>query len=125
MFKEYGINTGFKIFLILFGIIALPLFLIGILFFLLAFKAYVKMDEEKLEFWWLGKKTIPWTEITNISRNSNGSLLVAMMHSLRIEKSNGKAANLPAGCFVNKKEILDKISEKTGMPVVWFTQITW
>ena len=115
MFQEYGINSGFKVFFILLGIVAIPIFLMGIPILMLAFKAYVKIDEEKLEFWWLGTKTVPWSDVKSIIRNSNGGLLVSLMHSLRIEKTDGKVANLPAGCFVNKSDILKKIEEKIGM----------
>ena len=115
MFQEYGINSGFKVFFIILGIVGLPLFLMGIPILFLAFKAYVKIDEDKLEFWWLGTKTIPWSEIKSINRINSGGLLVAVMHSLRIEKTNGKFANLPVGCFVNKQKILSKINEKTGL----------
>ena len=80
-------------------------------------QSITKIDDEKLEFWWLGTKTVPWSDVKSIIRNSNGGLLVSLMHSLRIEKTDGKVANLPAGCFVSKSDILKKIEEKTGMSV--------
>ena len=117
MIKEYRINFGFKLFFILLGLIALPIFLMGILVLMIAFKAYVKIDEEQIIFWWLGTKNILWAEVKNISRNDNGNLLVSIMHSLRIETTDGKIVNFPAGCFVHKTEILVKMEEKTGLTI--------
>lgn len=79
--QNHYLGSGWKTFYWILGIIALPIFFIGVPVIMIVLKAYVKMDDEKLEYWWLGTKSIPWEGMT-VAPASTSSGLGAMMRPL-------------------------------------------
>ena len=106
MTQEHSLNTGFKIFFILIGIIALPIFLIGIPVLMIAFRGYAKTDEKGFEYRWLTVKRVEWENLAEVRKAPAAGLLGAMMAPHTFERLDGKPFNFPSGTFSGGKDII-------------------
>ena len=114
--ETYELNTGFKVFFWIFGVLTLGLFLVGLVIIILAVKARATVYDDRLEYWWLGLKTIPWEDMTGFqSARSTGGLLGSMMNPHTIIRANGKRMNFPAGTFKRSQELIASIRAHSGL----------
>jgi len=67
-----------------------------------------------LEWWWLTRNRIPWSDMAEIKKAGVAGLLGALMSPLSIVRSNGKPANFPSGCFKDRDDLLATIAERSG-----------
>lgn len=108
MTNEYRLKTGFKIFFVLLGIIALPIFFAGVPVLLIAFRGYAKTDDKGFEYRWLTVKRVEWADIVQVSRAPAAGLLGALMAPHTVERLDAKPFNFPAGTFAGGDEIVQR-----------------
>ena len=106
MAREYPLRTGFKVFYIILGIVALPLFFLGVPVLIIAFRSYAKIDEEGLEYRTITTKRIPWNQLAEVSRARSKGILGALMAPHSLVTTDGKRSILPVGTFSGGDEIL-------------------
>jgi len=104
--KEYALKSGFKVFFIILGIIAMPIFLLGVPVLMIAFRSYAKSDEEGMEYCWLTTKRISWEELADVKRAHAAGVLGAMMAPHSFATVDGKLSNFPSGTFVGGDELV-------------------
>lgn len=100
MAQDYALKSGFRVFFIIIGVIALPIFLLGVPVLWIAFKAYAKTDAGGIEYRWLSTKRIPWEELCEVSRAPAAGVLGAMLAPYTLGTVAGKRHNFPSGAFV-------------------------
>ncbi len=106
MVQEYALKTGFKVFCIIFGVLAMPIFFLGVPMLMIAFRSYAKTDEEGLEYRWLTTKRIRWSQLAQVSRAPSVGIIGAIMAPHFLATTDGKRASLPIGTFTNGDELL-------------------
>lgn len=120
MEKVYKINSGFRIFLWVFSIFCFLLVVLipmGILLLYIAFRAEVRITHDMFERRWVGKKSVPWSEITEISWLPARGYLQGQMRPLRIVAENPTSKvkfGLPVGAFERAEEILGELQRRSG-----------
>ncbi|MGB1013127.1 MAG: hypothetical protein ACPG4T_03250 [Nannocystaceae bacterium] len=117
MENSYGLKTGFKIFFWIFGILTLPLFLIGLFFVWMIFKAYAKVSDEGLEYWWVTTKRLRWDEIGGLHWARPNGLLGSAMRPLQISRTEGKPVILPIGTFVGEQALIKTLQARTSLDI--------
>lgn len=111
--EEFGLGTGWKIFFGIFGVLALPIFGLGLLMFYLLVKGRVQVDAEGVTVAWLGTKRFAWDEVGSFNPAPAAGLLGAMMNPHHITHAvTGKRATLPLGTFENSARIKQIIAER-------------
>jgi hypothetical protein len=116
MAHEYRLKTGFKIFFVVLGIIALPIFLAGVPVLLIAFRAYAKTDEKGFEYRWLTVKRVEWADIAEVRRAPAAGLLGALMAPHTVERLDGKPFNFPSGTFTGGGDIVELAKSHVKTP---------
>lgn len=111
--QDYQLGAGWKTFFWIIGVIALPIFLLGVPVIMIALKANVTIDDDKLGYWWLGQKEIPWAGMS-VARAPAAGVLGAMMSPLRVTNAEGKGFNLPVGTFNGTEQIIAVLKERSG-----------
>jgi hypothetical protein len=109
--QTYGLSGGWKAFFWIFGILATPIFLLGVPVIILALKARVEIDDEAFSFWWLGKKTIPWADMVDVSKAPPANALGAGMQPIFITRADGKKFTFPSGTFENRDAIRQRLAQ--------------
>ena len=106
MVREYALKTGFKVFYIIIGIIAMPIFFLGVPVLMIAFCSYAKTDEDGIEYRGLTTKRIQWSQLAEVSRAPASGLLGALMAPHFLATTDGKKATLPIGTYNDGDELL-------------------
>ena len=106
MAREYPLRTGFKVFYIILGIVALPIFFLGVPVLIIAFRSYAKTDEEGLEYRTLTTKRIPWSQLQAVSRAPANGILGTLMAPHFLATTDGKRRTLPIGTYSDSDELL-------------------
>lgn len=106
MVREYALKTGFKVFYIIIGIVAMPIFFLGVPVLMIAFRSYAKTDEDGIEYRGITTKRIQWSELTEVSSAPASGLLGALMAPHFLATTDGKRSTLPVGTFRNGDELL-------------------
>lgn len=120
MEKIYKVSPGFKIFLWIFCFLCFLLVILiplGILLLYIAFKAEVRMTHDMFERRWVGKKAVPWNEITELSWLPAMGFLQRQMRPLRIVAKNPVSTvkfGLPVGAFERTEELLAELQKRSG-----------
>ncbi len=117
MEHSYGLKTGFRVFFWSFGVLTLPLFLMGLFFIIMVIKAYAKVDDEGVEYWWVTTKRLRWDEIGALQWARPSGVLGAAMRPLQITRDNGKNVILPVGTFVGEQALIDALSRRTQLEI--------
>lgn len=114
MANEYALKSGFKVFFIILGVIALPIFFMGVPVLWIAFKAYAKTDEHGLEYSWLGTKRIAWSEIAEVNRAPAAGIVGILMNPHSVTTTAGKRLNFPAGTFVGGDQVIAEAKSRAA-----------
>ena len=116
MNETYALKGGFKTFFWIIGIIAVPIFLLGIPVIMIAMKAYAKVDENGLEYWWLTTKNLPWSELQAVHRAPASGVLGVMLNPQTLTRTNGKKMNIPVGAFEGSDQLLATLQSHVPEP---------
>lgn len=123
MEQIFKVRSGFKVF---FWILAVLCFLLvilfpaGILLIYVAYKAEVRMTDKTLEARWIGRKAVPWSEITELSWLPTRGALNGMMRPLRfVATSAGKTVKggIPVGAFERTDELIAELQKRSGKTI--------
>ena len=115
--QKYPLKGGFKWGFVIFGLLT-SIVLMGIPVLILGLKAYAATDDDGLEWWWLGKKRVAWTDITQVSRARAAGLVGGLMAPMSISRSSKKGfINFPSGCFQNRDQLMGEIAQRTGTEI--------
>ncbi|KAB2842825.1 hypothetical protein F9K50_01195 [bacterium] len=123
MEKIFKVSPGFRIFLWIFSIFCFLLVVLipmGILLLYIALKAEVRMTHDTLERRWVGRKAVPWNEITELSWLPAMGYLQRYMRPLRIVAENPASKvkfGLPVGAFERTDELLVELQKRSGKTV--------
>lgn len=112
--EEFPISTGWKIFFGILGVVALPIFGLGLLVFYLLIKGRVLIDAEGITVVWLGTKRFAWDEVGSVNPAPASGMIGAAMNPHYITHAvTGKKATLPLGTFTNSGRIMQLIQERS------------
>ena len=123
MEKTYRMRSGFKIFLWIFSVFCFLLVVLiplgGLLLYVI-YTAEVHMTADMLERRWVGKKSVPWNEISELSWLPTRGFLQGFMRPLRIVASNPTSKvrfGIPVGAFERTDELIAELEKYSGKSI--------
>lgn len=120
MEQVYKLSSGFKI---IFWILAVLCFLMVItipatvLIIYVVYKAEVRLSPDRFERRWMGLKSVPWNEITELKWLPAAGALQKAMSPMRIVAKNPTQTvkiGLPVGAFERSEEIIAELQKRSG-----------
>lgn len=123
MEKTYKISAGFKVFLWIFAVLCFLLIVLiplGGLLLYIAYQAEIRMSHDSFERRWIGKKSVPWNEITELSWLPAMGYLQRQMRPLRIVAKNPTSTvkfGVPVGAFEKTEELVAELQKRAGKTI--------
>lgn len=122
MDRVYGTRTGFKVGCWILAVVCAALVVLLPATFLMlwiAYRAQVRMTDDKLYVRWIGSREISWNDISRLEwargRGAIGALMRPLAYSLHSKpRSRG---NLAVGTFHGTDEILAELTRRTGLTI--------
>ena len=85
----------------------------------LAYKAEVRITDDKLYVRWIGTREIPWSDISGFKWAPAAGAIGAMMRPLSytLHSKPRSRGNIALGTFQNTEEILSELTRRTGQQI--------
>lgn len=119
--RIYRTRTGFKIGCWILAVICAVFVVLlpgTVLMLWLAYKAEVRMTDEKLYVRWIGTREIAWNDLSGFSWGPAAGAIGAMMRPLSYtQHSKRSRGNIAVGTFQNTDEILAELTKRTGLQI--------
>ena len=118
--RVYKVSSGFKIFFWILAVLCCLLIIMipaGIAIIYIVYKAEVRMTHDMFSRRWLGQKSVPWNEITELKwLPALGALQRAMRPMRIVAKSTTGTVKLglPVGAYEKSEEIIAELQRRSG-----------
>jgi hypothetical protein len=122
--KVFKVSKGFKIFFWVIAVLCiLMVFMIpaGALLIYIISTGEVRMSQQSLSRKWIGTKTVPWNEITELKWLPALGALQRAMRQLRVVAKNPTKTvkfGIPVGCFERNEELIEELQKRWGKAIL-------
>lgn len=120
MERVYRTSTGFKVGCWILAVICAVFIVLvpgTILMLWLAYKAEVRMTNDKLYVRWMGTREIPWKDLSGFEWARAAGIIGAMMRPLSYSLNGKSGGNIAIGAFEKNDEILAELATRSGQKI--------